>query len=109
VEVVQITPSSLRITFDKRATRQVEVRPRVVGNFPPGFRIGRVTVEPQQMEIVGAESRLRDIESATTDPIDASGVMGQQVFLATPHLADDNVRFTNPGPVRVSVTTERSR
>jgi YbbR domain-containing protein len=109
LEVVQITPTSLKINFDKRATKMVEVRPRVVGNFPPGFRITSVVVEPQQLEIVGAESRLRDIESATTDPIDASGVMGRQVFLATPHVVDAYVRFSRTAQVRVAVTTERTR
>jgi YbbR domain-containing protein len=109
LEVVQITPSSLKINFDKRSTKIIEVRPRVIGDFPPGFRIASVAVEPQQLEIVGAESRLRNIDSATTDPIDASGVMGREVFLATPHVADENVRFSGSAQVRVSVTTERSR
>jgi YbbR domain-containing protein len=109
LEVVQILPSSLKINFDRRATKSVEVRPRVVGNFPPGFRIANVRVDPPQVEVVGAESRVRDIDSATTDPIDASGVMGTETFFAIPHVADDNVRFSRPTKVRVAVTTERSR
>ena len=39
VEVMQVTPSRLRLVFDRHETRQVAVKPRVVGALPPGYRI----------------------------------------------------------------------
>ena len=39
LEVVQIIPSQFHLAFDARLTRQVPVRPRVVGNFAPGYAI----------------------------------------------------------------------
>ena len=39
VEVVQVIPTQLRLSFDRRASKQVPVHPRVVGNFAAGFQI----------------------------------------------------------------------
>src|SRR5262249_37897444 len=46
LEVVQIIPSQLHLSFDTRATRQVVINPRVVGSPAPGRRIAAVKVNP---------------------------------------------------------------
>src|SRR5690348_6265595 len=40
LEVAQVVPSQFHLTFDTRLTRQVPVRPRVVGTFASGYTIG---------------------------------------------------------------------
>jgi YbbR domain-containing protein len=109
VEVVQIVPSSVRLSFDKRVYRDLEVRARVSGSFPPGYKIASVVTEPQQVPVVGPEKRVNAIEAATTDPIDASGVMGKQVFISMPYVQDPMVRLARPTSVRVTVVTEKTK
>jgi YbbR domain-containing protein len=107
VEVLQVVPSSMRLSFDKRAQRQVVIRPRVIGALAPGYKIASVTVDPSAIGIIGPKQHLSGIEAAMTDPIDATGVIGSHTFLASAHVQDPLVRFTQPAAVRVTVTTER--
>jgi len=106
VEVVQVIPSQFRISFDKRATRKVEVRPRVIGATAPGFRMGDVKVTPPEVTIIGPEKRVNAIDSVITDPVDASGVMGRATFNTHVYVSDPLVRLANPGPVHVLVVTD---
>ena len=107
-EVVQIVPSTFRVQFDARATKQVEVRPRVIGTFASGYRILQATAVPEQVTIVGPAKRVASIENAITDPVDASGVIGRATFTTHAYISDPLVRFVNPGAIRIVVITEKS-
>jgi YbbR domain-containing protein len=109
LEVVQAVPSQIRISFDKRATRQVEVKPRVIGSFATGYRIEKVTPMPSKVTIIGPASHVDDVETAITDPVDASGVVGTATFLTHAYIADPLVRLADPSPIRVTVTTEKQK
>ncbi len=109
IEVVQVVPSYLRLSFDKRGTRKLEVRAQMSGRIAPGYRVASVKVEPAEVMVVGPEMHLALIQAATTDPIDASGVMGSQTFVAAAHVQDPLVRFTQPSSVRVTVVTEKTK
>lgn len=108
VEVIQIVPSTFRVQFDTRATKQVEVRPRVIGTFASGYRILQATAEPDHVTIIGPAKRVAAIENAITDPVDASGVIGRASFTTHAYISDPLVRFVNPGPIRIIVTTEKT-
>jgi YbbR domain-containing protein len=107
VEVLQVVPSSLRLSFDKRAQRQVAIRARVIGTLAPGYKIASIAVDPSAIGIVGPKQHLSAVDAAMTDPIDATGVIGSHTFLASAHVQDPLVRFAQPAAVRVTVTTER--
>jgi YbbR domain-containing protein len=109
VQVVLVVPAQIRISFDRRETRQVEVKPRVIGTFASGYRIQQVTALPQTVTIVGPATHVRSVETAITDPVDASGVMGTATFVSHAYVADPLVRLANPSPIRVTVTTEKSK
>ncbi len=106
VEVVQVIPSQFRISFDNRATKKVDVRPRVIGTIAPGFRMQDVTVDPATVVIVGPEKRVNTIDALITDPVDASGVMGHATFNTHVYVSDPLVRLQGSSTARVTVTTE---
>ena len=108
LQVVQVIPSSVRLSMDKSSVKVVEVRPRVIGTFAPGVRIARVTVDPPRVAIAGPMHRVEAIDGATTDAIDASGVNGKQTFLSIPYVADPLVRLEKPTTVRITVVTEHA-
>jgi len=108
VEVLQVIPSQVRLSFDRRQTREVKVRPRVIGKMPPGYEISKVVCDPASIQIVGPERRVSAVEAATTDPIDASGVMGQASFSANAYVADPLVREARPLLVKVTVYTQKA-
>jgi YbbR domain-containing protein len=109
VQVVQAVPAQIRISFDRRAIRQVEVKPRVMGAFATGYRIEKVTPIPQLVTIVGPASHVDSVETAITDPVDASGVVGTATFLTHAYVADPLVRLADPSPIRVTVITEKQK
>ena len=109
VQVVQAVPAQIRISFDRRESRQVEVKPRVIGTFASGYRINTVTALPQSVTIVGPATHVRGVEAAITDPVDASGVVGTATFVSHAYVSDPLVRLANPSPIRVTVTTEKSK
>ncbi len=108
LQVMQVIPTRLQLELDRRATRQVPVRPRVVGAFASGIRLARVMVAPETVTIVGPQQRVDAVDAATTDPVDATGVVGQQTFPSHVYVSDPLVRVLHAGPVQVTVTTEKA-
>ncbi len=108
VQVVQIEPSQVRITFDHNASRTVPVRPRVIGTLVTGYRITGVTAEPDQITVVGPAHRVEDVTDAITDPVDASGVVGSATFTTHAYVTDPLVRVQNSTPIHVTVTTSKN-
>jgi YbbR domain-containing protein len=103
LEVMQVVPGQVRLSFDVGMTREVEVRPRVIGTFAPGYRIADVRSEPPKISISGPKQRVQALEAATTDPVDASGTMERGSFVTNPFVSDPLVQVVRPAPVRVTV------
>jgi YbbR domain-containing protein len=106
VQVVQIIPGQFHLSFDNRATRVVEVRPRVTGNFASGRRVAQVIADPPNIPIVGPRRRVDAVEAATTDPVDASGVMTRATFVTQAYVPDPLIQVVHPTPIRVTVIME---
>lgn len=108
LQVTQVIPTRLQLELDRRITRAVEIHPRVVGQFASGIRIARVTSDPAAVTIVGPEKRVLALDSASTDPVDATGVVGSQTFTTHVYVTDPLVRVGFTGPVHVTVFTEKT-
>jgi YbbR domain-containing protein len=108
VEVIQTVPSQLHVTFDTRATREVEVRARVIGTVAPGYHLVQTVASPAMITVVGPARRVNAIESALTDPVDASGVMGREKFSTHAYISDPMVRPVGNVPIYVIVVTEKT-
>jgi YbbR domain-containing protein len=108
LEVAQIIPSQVRLSFDTAAIRQVEVRPRVIGTFAGGYRIAPVLADPATLSISGPKQRVEAVEAATTDPVDATGNMGKSTFVTNAFVPDPLVQIVHPMPVRVTVIMEKT-
>jgi len=108
VEVVEIEPSQVRLDFDQRATRTVEVRPRVIGSLVTGYHIADVSANPNKINIVGPEGHVNEVSDAITDPVDATGVVGSATFTTHAYVTDPLVRVQKPAPIQVTVTTSKT-
>lgn len=103
LEILQVLPGQVHLTFDTRITREVEIRPRVLGSFAAGRQVAKVVAEPARITITGPKGRVEKVEFATTDPVDASGVMDRQAFVTNAYVPDPLVQAVRPVPVRVTV------
>ena len=108
VTVTRLVPSQIHIDFNPSATRTVEVRPRVMGSFVSGYGITEVSADPATITIEGPENHVKAIDSAITDPVDVSGVMGNATFTTHVYVLDPLVRVQHPAPIHVTVTTGKS-
>ncbi|MFZ0687949.1 MAG: CdaR family protein [Terriglobales bacterium] len=106
LEVVQIIPGQFHLSFDNRASRVVEVRPRVTGNFASGIRVAQVIADPSTVMITGPRRRVEAVETAVTDPVDASGVMARASFETQAYVQDPLIQVVHPTPIRVTVIME---
>jgi YbbR domain-containing protein len=107
LEVVQVVPSQIHLSFDARLTRQVPVQPRVVGTFATGYGIERVVVDPAVISISGPRKHVEAVESAITDPIDVSGAMSQVTVRRHPYVSDPLIQVASTDPVRVTVIMQK--
>ncbi len=107
LEVTQVVPGQVRLSFDTGLTREVEVRPRVIGTFTPGYRIATVKADPARISITGPMQRVQAVEAATTDPVDVSGTMGHGSFMTNTFVPDPLVQVVRPAPIRVTVIMEK--
>jgi YbbR domain-containing protein len=106
VHVEQIIPGQFHLSFDKRATRTVEVRPRVIGTFANGMRVGQVISDPSTITVAGPQGHLQNMESVSTDPVDATGTMNRAAFMTQAYVGDALVQVVHPRPIRVTVIME---
>ena len=106
-EIEQIIPAQLRLSFDRPLQRTVPVRARITGALVSGFRIATILVEPQTVQIDGPSRRVKLIESALTDPVDATGVIGSATFTTSVYTTDPLVKVDHLQSVRVTVVTEK--
>jgi YbbR domain-containing protein len=102
--VVQVVPSQLHLAFDTRTTREVEIRPRVTGNFMEGEQVAKVDVDPARITITGPKHHVERVDSATTDPVDASGTVERATFVTNVYVSDPLVQVVQPTTIHVTVT-----
>jgi YbbR domain-containing protein len=108
ITIVQVVPSRLHLAFDTRLTREVEVHPRVTGNFTNGEQVVKVEPDPARITITGPRQHVEKIDDATTDPIDATGVKGSSAFTTNVYVSDPLVQVVQVTSIRVTVTVQKT-
>ncbi|MEX2264539.1 MAG: CdaR family protein [Bryobacteraceae bacterium] len=107
VDLVRAVPSQVRLQFERRAERQVPVEVRFAGSPPSGYRVGKVTVNPPNLILIGPEGRVSGVDKAVTDPVNLSSVVGSAEFRVNAFVSDPQVRFRSASRVVVRVAMEK--
>jgi hypothetical protein len=105
ITVVQVVPSQLHLAFDTRMTRDVEIHPRVTGDFADDEV--KVEADPPRITITGPQHHVEKINAATTDPIDATGTRGKAVFTTNVYVSDPLVQVVQATSIRVTVLVQK--
>jgi YbbR domain-containing protein len=104
VDVVQVTPSNVSVTFEQSAQKVVPVVPAVEGEPADGYVVGTVTAEPSTVEVIGPVSALGDLTEAITEPISVAGASSTLQESVTIGVPDPAVRLKTPQNAVVTVT-----
>jgi YbbR domain-containing protein len=103
IEVVQVGPSNISMTFEPSSTKIVPVVPEIEGDPRPGYVVGTVTAEPPTVEVVGPKSAVDRLTEAITEPVSIGGAdetVSESVNVGVP---DPTVRLSTPQSARVTV------
>ena len=103
VEVAQVVPSTLALQLEKSGRRQVPVVPAIEGDPAPGFVVGRVIAEPASVEIVGPDSRVKQVAQATTEPVSVKDARARVRDGVTIGVVDSSVRLAQAQSAQVTV------
>jgi YbbR domain-containing protein len=103
VEVAQVIPSTLALDIEKAARRRVPIVPATDGEPAPGYVVGRISSDPATVEIVGPESRVRQVAEATTEPVPIKDAKSRVRDGVTVGVADTSVRLAQPQNAQVTV------
>jgi YbbR domain-containing protein len=105
VQVVQVTPASVALMFERSASKTVRVTPALEGSPAPGFVVGKPTVVPDSVDVVGPESAVQRVTEALTEPVSVAGATEDVVDTVTIGFQDPSLRLKSPrlAEVRVEV------
>ena len=96
VDVVQVTPSSIALFFERSSAKTVPVVPVLEGQPADGYIVDKVTANPDKVEIVGPASSLKALTSAVTEAVSVEGATKDVVESVTVGPADPAVRLRGP-------------
>lgn len=99
VTLTRAVPSQVRLTFDRRAAREVPVDVRFAGPPPHGYRVSSQEVYPPKLRVMGPETRVNIVQSAQTDAIDLASTVSNAEFRVPAFIPDPHVRFEQQAPV----------
>ncbi len=103
VKVLQVTPSTISLTFEASAVRTVPVVPDIEGEPASGFIAGRVVSDPATVEVIGPESAVQQVTEATTEPVNIDGARASIRDTVTIGLPDSAARLRNPRSGTVTI------
>ena len=103
VDVVQVVPSTVALAFEPSVTREVPVVASTEGMPAPGFVLGKVTVAPDRVEIVGPETAVKRARDAITETISVADLRESAIAEVTIGLVDPALRLKTPRTVTVTL------
>jgi YbbR domain-containing protein len=103
IEVAQVAPATISVELQKSAQRRVPVVPATQGEPAVGFVIGRVIAEPPTVDVVGPDSRIRQMSEATTEPVIVAGARARVRDVVNIGVVDSSVRLVQPQNATVIV------
>ncbi len=106
VRVVSVSPNALKVQLDRVLKRRVNVVPATRGEPAEGFRLAKVLVQPDRVELAGPSSVLRDLTEVTTDAVDVTGLREDAEFQVGLAVKKGQLVPTQPARFAVEVKIE---
>jgi hypothetical protein len=108
VQVLQVSPSSIPMVFERTASKQVRVVPSIEGTPATGFVVGTWTADPASVEVSGPSSAVESVTEATTEPISVAGARETVTDKVTVGFLNPTLRVKDPRPATIRVDIVRA-
>lgn len=107
VEIMSITPDTLRFRFDVNAVKKVPIESHVKLNFQPGYDLlNDLKLSPDSIKVIGPEILVSKIKTIKTDSLVINNIhanVDKEVGLKLPENKEQNMVFSHS---KVVVTAE---
>jgi len=74
VKILRIDPTYVRVTLDESLSRDIEIKPYVVGQPAKGYEIYKITVNPPVVVVEGPKTEMARLSILRTEPLDITGL-----------------------------------
>jgi YbbR domain-containing protein len=101
VKAREIEPSRVRVTVERVVEKEVGIVPRFDGSPPPGFEIISRQITPATVNIIGAESAVREINQVSTESVSLTEKTAPFSDMVAIDIGSPNVNIVEDGPRKV--------
>lgn len=106
LRVTDVEPDSVYVELEREGQKRVALNPRITGEPPAPYTVEQVEVSPETVLIRGPESRLAEIDSIYTAPVDVSAQTSPLEVQVEPRVDDGLLTVETDEPVVVDVDIE---
>lgn len=107
IEVTRKNPPDVTLSLESSATATVPIVPAIEGQPAAGFAVQSSTVDPKTVEVVGPAGALKELKSASTDPISIEGLRSSVTEVVSVGVTDASLRLRQPVSAHVTITIVR--
>jgi YbbR domain-containing protein len=105
LRVTSISPRTIRVAFDRRVEKIVEVSPQLVGRPTHGYTVSEIHSNPATIKVRGAERALKALTNVRTSDVSIDG-RAETFVTETKVLTPDDVEPTGGSDVQVQIQIE---
>lgn len=107
--ITSVSPSSVRVSAEKKLRRSVPVKATIKGRLPAGLSSLHVTCEPGSVDIEGPTSQVSQISSVATEDIEASQLKRGKEYLVNLRLPEKQVSVLRNTTVTIKLSVRGKR
>ena len=107
--ITSVSPSTVRVSAEKKVRKSVPVRATLKGRLPSGTSSMQITCEPESVEIEGPASQVSQIVSIATEEIDATQLKKNTEYLKNLRLPERQVSLLRDTPVTIKLSIRDRR
>lgn len=109
ITITTVSPSSIRISAERKLRKRVPVRVALQGAMPSGLTKWRVISEPAVVDIEGPASQVTQTDYVLTEPIDAGQLTAGKEYQKNLKLPQKQVSLLRDGPVTILLKAPHKR
>jgi diadenylate cyclase len=107
VVVSAVTPATVKVTTDRKISRDVPVKVMTVKRLPGRRRLLEIRVEPESVTVEGPQRVIDRVDAVQTEEVDLSGIMESTTLEKKVIPPGSSVRLLHGDKVRVSIDVSR--
>lgn len=107
VKITRISPTQVVVVLQHLVTKNITVKPRLVGKPAPGFTVEAVEVNHNQVEVAGPQDVVEGLESLYTKPIEIEGLTSSLKQRTSLDFRNHQIYLVKEMPLEVEVTIKR--